>query len=173
MEYRFVVNVNSSTVNFQNLTVHTFVSYWAKRTPDAIAVAAPGRSPLTYSRLNSHIENTVKTMNKRGIGRNDRVAVVLPNGPEMAVTFLSITAGATCAPINASYQAEEFDFFLSDLKAKALIVQKGMDSPAIEVAEKKGITLIRLSPMAESGVFTLDCEKNTFSAAQDLRNNRM
>jgi acyl-CoA synthetase (AMP-forming)/AMP-acid ligase II/thioesterase domain-containing protein len=96
-----------------------------------------------------------------GIGRNDRVAVVLPNGPEMAVTFLSVASGSTCAPINASHQAEEFGFFLSDLKAKALIVQTGMDSPAIRVAEKKGIDLIRLSPLSEAGAFTLECEKNT------------
>ncbi|MCJ7767549.1 acyl--CoA ligase, partial [Candidatus Bathyarchaeota archaeon] len=165
MEYGLVAGVDFSIGNPLNLTVHTFVSNWAKRTPDAIAIAAPGRSPLTYGRLSSHVENTVKTLNQMGIGRYDRVAVVIPNGPEMAVAFLSVSSGATCAPLNPSYQAEEFDFFLSDLKAKALIVQTGTDSPAIRVAEKKGIELVRLTPVSEAGAFTLDCEKNAFSVA--------
>ena len=160
-----MVAVDSSTSNASNLTVHTFVLKWAKRTPDAIAILAPGRPPLTYGLLNSHIENTVRTLNRMGIGRNDRVAVVLPDGPEGAVAFMSVASGATCAPINPCYQAEEFDFFLSDLKAKALVVQTGMDSPAIGVAKRKGIDLIRLSPMSEADAFTLDCEKNKFSTA--------
>jgi len=158
-----VATVDCSTVNPQNLTVHSLVSYWGKRSPDAVALVAPGRSPLTYGRLTSQIENTVKTLNKMGICRNDRVAVVLPNGPDMAATFLSVASGATCAPINTSYKAEEFDFFLSDLKTKALLVQKGMDSPAIGVAEKKRIDLLQLSPMSEAGAFTLECEKKMFS----------
>jgi acyl-CoA synthetase (AMP-forming)/AMP-acid ligase II/thioesterase domain-containing protein len=164
MEHRPVAAVDSSTGNTPNLTVHEFVLDWARRTPDANAVLAPGRPPLTYGLLNSHIENTVRTLNRMGIGRNDRVAVVLPDGPEMAVAFLSVASGATCAPINPRYQAEEFDFFLSDLKAKALIVQTGMDSPALGVAERKGIDLIRLSPLSAAGAFTLVREKNTFSA---------
>jgi acyl-CoA synthetase (AMP-forming)/AMP-acid ligase II len=164
MEHKLVATVDCSTVNPQNLTVHSLVSYWGKRSPDAVALVAPGRSPLTYGRLTSQIENTVKTLNKMGIGRNDRVAVVLPNGPDMAATFLSVASGATCAPINTSYKAEEFDFFLSDLKAKALLVQKGVDSPAIGVAEKKRIDLLQLSPMSEAGAFTLECEKKMFSA---------
>lgn len=160
-----MVAANSPTGNPSDLTVHAFVSNWARRTSDAVAIMAPGRIPLTYGRLNSHIEHTVRTLNKMGVGRNDRVAVVLPNGPEMATAFLSVASGATCAPINANYQAEEFDFFLSDLGAKALIVQTGMDSPAIKVAEKKGMGLIRLTPLPEAGVFTLRCEKKMFTAA--------
>jgi acyl-coenzyme A synthetase/AMP-(fatty) acid ligase len=165
MEHRLVVAADSQIGNSSDLTVPAFVSFWAKRTPDADAIAAPGRPPLTYARLNSHVENTVKTLNKMGLSRCDRVAVVLPNGPEMAATFLSVASGATCAPLNAGYQAEEFDFFLSDLEAKALIVQTGMDSPAIRVAEKRRIDLIRLTPMPEAGAFTLNCEKSTSPAS--------
>ena len=41
-----------------------------------------GPTPLSYERLNVHIEQTVAALNTFGIGRNDRVAIVLPNGPE-------------------------------------------------------------------------------------------
>src|SRR5687767_15175025 len=49
------------------------------------------------------------------ICRNDRVAMVVPNGPEMASAFLSISSGATLAPLNPAYRAPEFDFYLLDL----------------------------------------------------------
>ena len=54
---------------------------------DAVAVAAPGRRALSYRALADQVEQTVYGMNARGIGRNDRVAIVLPNGPEMATAF--------------------------------------------------------------------------------------
>ena len=61
----------------------------------AAALLALEREPLTYRELRSHTERTVAALNRLGIGRNDRVAIVLPNGPEMASAFVSIAAGAT------------------------------------------------------------------------------
>ncbi len=63
-----------------------------------------------------------------GIGRGDRVAIVLPNGPEMAASFLAIGAGATTAPLNPGYKTDEFEFYLSDLNARALVIAEGMES---------------------------------------------
>ncbi len=54
----------------------------------------------------------VAALNTMGIGRNDRVAIALGNGPELAVTFLAVAAGATSAPINPAYSADEFDLSL-------------------------------------------------------------
>jgi len=146
--------------------IHHLIAAQAKRTPDAIAIAAPERAPLTYSGLRTHIEDTVKTLNAMGVGRNDRVAIVLPNGPEMAVAFVAVAAGATSAPLNPAYRANEFDFYLSDLKAKALIIQSGMDSPAIAVAQARGIPIIELLPAleAEAGIFTLKGDKRSRTA---------
>jgi amino acid adenylation domain-containing protein/non-ribosomal peptide synthase protein (TIGR01720 family) len=92
-----------------------------------------------------------------GLGCHDRVALVLPNGPEMAVACLAVAAGAACAPLNPAYSADEFDFYLTDLQAQALIVQVEMDSPARAVAQARGLPIIELSPMfeAEAGLFTL------------------
>jgi len=127
----------------------------AERRPDAVAIAAPGREPLTYGHLLGHVDNVVRTLNAMGVGRNDRVAIVLPNGPDMAVAFVAVAAGATSAPLNPAYRASGFDFYLSDLGAKALIVLAGMDSPAIGVAQELGIPVIELSPMLGAGLFEL------------------
>ena len=104
---------------------------------DAPAILAPERPALSYGALRTLVGDTVRTLNALGIGRDDRVAIVLPNGPEMATAFVGIAAGATTAPLNPAYRADEFDFYLSDLGAKALVVEAGSTSPALEVARAR------------------------------------
>ena len=124
---------------------------------DAAAIDAPQRTALTYARLRGNVERTVATLNQLGIGRGDRVAIVLPNGPEMAAAFVAISAGATTAPLNPSYRAQEFEFYLSDLRANAPIVETGADSAAVPVAERLDIPIIRLAPypLEPAGLFEL------------------
>ncbi len=110
----------------------------------ADAICAPERGPLSYAALRSQLERIVVSLNELGIGRGDRVAIVLPNGPEMAAAFVSVSAAATTAPLNPAYRAEEFKFYLADLDAKALIVAEGSDSDAIGVALEFGIPVIEL-----------------------------
>src|SRR4029079_447899 len=76
------------------------LAHHARYIPDAPAILAPGRAPLTYSRLYQHIEKVRRNLRAMGVGRHDRIAVVLPNGPEMAVAIIALAASAACAPIN-------------------------------------------------------------------------
>src|SRR5262249_61984986 len=85
------------------------LEHHAKRSPDAPAILAPGRVPLTYSRLYQHIEHTGHTLRAMGMGRHDRIVVMLPNGPEMAVAVLAAAASAGGAPMDPSYQAEALE----------------------------------------------------------------
>ena len=105
----------------------------------AAAVSAPGRPTLSHGALRLLIEATLARLNGLGLGRNDRVAIVLDNGPEMATCFLACANGVASAPLNPSYRADEFEFYLSDLNAKALIVGRGSASPAVDVAVKLGV----------------------------------
>jgi len=73
---------------------------------EAVAIAAPDATPLTYCGLRALIAETIPSLNRFGIGRNDRVAIVLPNGPEMATAFIAIASGATSAPLNPAYLAD-------------------------------------------------------------------
>jgi len=125
----------------------------------ATAIAAPSVRPLTYGELRDQVKYTVETLNGFGVGRNDRVAIVLPNGPEMATAFVGIAAGASAAPLNPAYRLEEFEFYLSDLGAKALVLEQGSQSPAREVALRLGILVLELKTDSElgrgAGAFTL------------------
>ena len=55
---------------------------------EAPAISAPGRPALTFGALRSLIGDTLSQLNALCIGRNDRVAIVLANGPEMATCFM-------------------------------------------------------------------------------------
>ena len=121
------------------------------------ALGAPGRRPLTYQALRALRERTALTLNALGIGVADRVAIVLPNGPEMASAFLTVGSAATAAPLNPGYRYEEFDFYLSDLHAKALLILADMDSPARAVANARGIPILELEadPAGPAGEFSI------------------
>ena len=123
----------------------------------AVAIAAPDRDPLTYGALRRQLDDTLATLRALGVGRQDTVAIVLPNGPEMAAAFVSIGSGATTAPLNPAYRAEEFEFFLSDLGARLLVLEQGADTPARGVAERLGVAVAELvvPPDAAAGIFTL------------------
>ncbi len=122
---------------------------------EATALSAPGRAPLPWRELRETIAATISYLNAAGIGRNDRVAIVLNNGPEMASCFIACASGVASAPLNPAYRADEFEFYLSDLNAKALIVEHDSSSPAIPVAVKLGLRILDLTPGAAAGSFTL------------------
>jgi acyl-CoA synthetase (AMP-forming)/AMP-acid ligase II len=107
-----------------------------------------------------------------GIGPNDRVAIVLDNGPEMAAAFLSIAGAATAAPLNPTYRAEEFEFYLTDLRAKLLVVARGKESPAIDVAEKLGVPIARLVAHPERGAGSFDLDFPSGAAMEAPRSAR-
>ncbi len=143
---------------------------------DAVAICAQGAKPLTYAGLRRLVARTIAALNGFGVGRGDRVAIVLPNGAEMATAFIAIASGAAAAPLNPGYRADEFEFYLSDLGAKALVVEAGGVSPAIEAAKKLGIAVLTLTPDASGGAgsFTLSgaaqaaAARPGFAAPEDI-----
>ena len=125
-------------------------------TDAAVALTAPGAVGLTFAGLRALVRDTVSAINAMGIGREDRIAIVLNNGPEMATAFIAVAAGASSAPLNPSYRADEFEFYLSDLNARGLIVEAGSTSPAVAVARKLGIRIIELHARRERGAGCFD-----------------
>jgi acyl-CoA synthetase (AMP-forming)/AMP-acid ligase II len=121
------------------------------------AITALERKPLTYQLLRDHTKKTADALAALGIGRNDRVAVVLPNGPEMAAAFIAISACATVAPLNPGYRREEFEFYLADLRARALLIEQDSDSLAMEVARKLDLAILELKREADgpAGLFEI------------------
>ncbi|MBM3746625.1 MAG: AMP-binding protein [Acidobacteria bacterium] len=139
----------------RELSVWQLVEAAAQSHGDAPALLAPAREPLTYAGLAEQTLRLACGLREAGIGPSDRVAVVLPNGPDMAAAFVGVAAAAACAPLNPSHTRQDFEFYLSDLCAKALLWEEGAPSQAPEAARALGIQVITLRQRARAGEFDL------------------
>ncbi len=139
-------------------TINSLLAASADRAPADIAIEAPDRRALAFDELASQVGAAGAALGACGIGRADTVALLLPNGPEAATAFLSVAGVAICAPLNPAYGTDELEFYLGDLDAAALVIGSELDSPAREVARRKGIRVIDLTPTpdAPAGTFLLD-----------------
>ena len=81
----------------------------AQAQPNAKAILAPGRRPLSFAGLIRQMTDVRETLNSWGIGREDRVAVILTDGPEATVAFLGVTSGAIYIALNPAYTHGEFE----------------------------------------------------------------
>lgn len=124
---------------------------------EALAVGAPDRDWLTYAGLMDLSARAGEALRGFGIGANDRVAIVLPNGPEMATAFWTIAGWSVTAPLNPAYKQSEYEFYLEDLGAKAVVLAPEDQGPAFLAAEKLGVAVLRaeVSEAAPAGSFEL------------------
>jgi acyl-CoA synthetase (AMP-forming)/AMP-acid ligase II len=124
--------------------------------PDQIALAAPGRAPLSYARLEAFLQNFRCTMAAAGFTQGQVAAMVLPGGPELITAFLGVSAIGAGAPLNPSLTEAEFRGQLQRLRARLVLVSED-NSPAALAAGVLGIPVFRVMPdlAGAAGVFTL------------------
>lgn len=144
--------------------ITTLKTLVADHPSDALALGAPGRDWLSYGGLRDLAARTEDALRGFGVSATDRVAIVLPNGSDMASSFFTIAQAATTAPLNPNYREDEFAFYLEDLKAKALVVEAGYDGPALAAGQRLGLTILRLNAEPAAGDFTLTADGVTTAA---------
>ncbi|MGQ0702039.1 MAG: acyl--CoA ligase [Gemmatimonadales bacterium] len=123
---------------------------------DAPALNSVEGAGLSYGELRAFIARIGAELGSHGIGPDDRVAIVLDNGPQMAAAFLAVASCATAAPLNPAYRAEEFEFYLNDLDARLLMTSADKESPSLSVAQRLGIPVARLHPTPDRGAGSFD-----------------
>jgi oxalate---CoA ligase len=82
-----------------------------------------------------------------GVGPGQRVAMVLPNGPEVVELLLAVAAvGATAAPLNPGYTSAEYRFYLDDLDPGLVLIQAGRGADARAAASQRTIVDVASQP---------------------------
>ena len=104
-----------------------------------IALTSESNKPLLYKDLKSLVSKIASQLAGNGILNKDRAAIVLPNGPFMASSFLSISSYMSAAPLNPSYKTDEYEFYLKDLNPKIVIVEPNSNNKVVQVAKKLNI----------------------------------
>lgn len=132
------------------------------------AILAPGRPPLSFAGLDRHCAETSAALRAMGLTSRHRVASVVANGPEAATGFLAFASSTAFAPLNPRYTRREFEFFLEDLRADALLVDDAPPSAALEAASATGLPLLRLSAAQDmpAGLFRLSAERPALPARE-------
>jgi acyl-CoA synthetase (AMP-forming)/AMP-acid ligase II/acyl carrier protein len=123
----------------------------SRTAPERDAILAPGRSPMTYRALWTSANDTLRGLRSIGVGRGDRVAVVLPEGPESAVTNLSIAASAVCVPLNPAFTADECQRYFAELGVAALLTRLDINSASRAAALALGIQVVDLPTPPRGG----------------------
>ncbi|WP_068176505.1 non-ribosomal peptide synthetase [Mycobacterium sp. UM_CSW] len=111
-------------------TLADLVSEQAARTPDAVAVAYEGRR-FTYRDINEAANRLAHWLIEKGIGSEDRVAVLLDKSPDLVVTAVGIAkSGAVYVPVDPSYPRDRLEFILDDCDAKLVLREPVADLAA-------------------------------------------
>src|SRR5438309_7350290 len=120
--------------------------------PAHIAIAIDGDRPVvTYEQLQQQVRSVVADLKRIGLGRGDRIAMALPNGPEMIVSFLAASTVGTAAPLNPAYTRDEFKFYLEDTGARALILPR-QNTEEARAAAGNGVMIIEADLDSEGRV---------------------
>ena len=109
---------------------------------NAVALTAPDRPAMTYAALRRNVDSVGRQLAGNGLGPSDRVAIVLPNGPEMASAFMAVAAYMSAAPLNPAYKESEYAFYLEDLAPKLVIVEAGSENPVRAAASALSIPVV-------------------------------
>jgi acyl-CoA synthetase (AMP-forming)/AMP-acid ligase II len=109
---------------------------------------------VSYESLRNQVAAMADALASLGIGREDRVATVLPNGLPAVVGFLAASVAGTAAPLNPGYREDEFSFFLQDTNARVLLCPPDGADAARKAAEGRGVPVYTLQ-MNARGVVTI------------------
>ena len=96
---------------------------------------------LKYEDLVETIEEFGKQLSSIDMENNRICALVLPNGVNMAISFLALANYVTVSPLNPNYTKEEFLFFLEDLGCEFIITDNNASNSLMEAAKQLKIKL--------------------------------
>ncbi|MGV0714047.1 amino acid adenylation domain-containing protein [Mycolicibacterium sp. XJ662] len=136
---------NQAVVDEPTRSADTIVGRFAgqvKRSPEAVALTWNGRS-WTYRELDEASNRFAHLLVARGVGRGDRVGVLLPRSADAVVSLLAVLkTGSAYVPIDPSVPAARVGFVLGDAAPVAVITTAaladrvdGQGVPVIDVAD--------------------------------------
>jgi len=111
--------------------------------PASPALVVPdGGQVITYAQLAGRVETLARRLVSLGVRRGDRVALSLPNGPDVVLLLLAVTAlGAAAAPLNPAYTEAELGFYLADIAPRLLLIPESGGAAASAAARAAGVPL--------------------------------
>jgi oxalate---CoA ligase len=139
----------------------------ARRSPEAVALAAPHCRPLTFRGLMDQIESAGEALQNAGAYAGSATALALTQGPAAVTAALAIMTGSACAPVELNLTEQEYKDYFGQLRPSALVWDVASKPVAAEAARQLGIGVIgvRVPPVGPAGAFEI---VEVSAAARDL-----
>jgi acetyl-CoA synthetase len=121
---------------------------WARDDPERLAILTrrPGHplEPTSYGELARASHALAAALAKRGIARGDRIAVLLPQGPEAVVAHLACSRlGGVAMPLALAFGPDAIEYRLADSGARAIVTcAAGLEKLAAIDAPPPGLSVV-------------------------------
>ena len=127
------------TLTYPLLPIDTMLRNTAQAFPENSALIFGGMS-ITYQELDRLVDRCVQGLFALGIRKGDRVALLLPNCPQMVIAFYSIfRLGAIAVPLNPMYQERELAYQIENSGAETLIALDMLYPPVSAVLHRTNL----------------------------------
>lgn len=150
----YQAGLEKNAANYVPLTPLTFIERSAYVYPDRVAVVH-GKRRQTWSETYTRSRRLASALKQLGIGKDDTVAVVLNNTPEMYECHFGVPgAGAVLNTINTRLDPEAIAFILNHGEAKVLITDREYSrvvAKAVELANRSELIVIDVDDSEYTG----------------------
>jgi acyl-CoA synthetase (AMP-forming)/AMP-acid ligase II len=121
------------------------LAFWAVQTPDAVAVLSPGREPTTYRELHEAMRRLAEDLQAFGLRRQDGIALLLPDGPELCVLLLATIAAGIAVPLVWPNPEAALAGILANPRVRAVIVS-AETATSLPEPPHDGLPMLSLTP---------------------------
>jgi long-chain acyl-CoA synthetase len=160
-------------LTYPGIPLHALLERTAHEHPDTVATVFGGAvghrcidSAMTYRHLDELADRFAAGLQRLGVGKGDRVALVLPNCPQFVYSFFGcLKAGAVVVPTNPLYTVRELHNQLADSGARVVVVLSRLYPAVSEAAKGTSVERIVVTnvkehfPRALRVLFTLARER--------------
>ncbi|MFF0740410.1 amino acid adenylation domain-containing protein [Streptomyces sp. NPDC004111] len=127
-QHRTLVEWNATVRDTPLPELPEFFEAQAARTPDATAVVS-GDTRLTYAELNARSNRLARLLVSKGVGPEDRVAVLMDRSVDLVVALLAVVkAGAAYVPVDPGHPADRIAYVMADARPVLVVTTCGVES---------------------------------------------
>jgi len=149
-------NLENSWQNLTNYSAYEWAERYARLSPTKAALIFQ-QSEISYVQLHERSRKAAHALEHVGVRKGDRVAVLIPNQPELVEILLACNLlGAIFVPINTRLAEEEIAYILEDSNPEAFIWDSSLHSKAKEahhrvLNRKRSMTPIQIGGDSSDG----------------------
>jgi long-chain acyl-CoA synthetase len=142
---------------YPSLPLHALLERTAREHPETVATVFGGvvghrcvDAAMTYRSLDELADRFAAGLQRLGLRKGDRVALVLPNCPQFVYAFFgTLKAGAVVVPTNPLYTVRELHNQLVDSGARVIVVLSRLYPHVAEAANGTGVERIVVTNVKE------------------------